>query len=180
MRRARKESLQSQKISPTFSLPNPFPCIVTKVDQPVPLTTSSSGHPTPQGRTGSSSQCTYLSKHKALITGFWPGTKMCLQSLEQGQRQHRWTKVEPNPTNLMARVGLAPPACAHLALSTLARSPFAPPHSTLRYPQQPDRPWHSKCAQYRSTCQKFGLQTNECNHTRGKYSYFKGRGPQPI
>ena len=156
MRRARKESLQSQKISPTFSLPNPFPCIVTKVDQPVPLTTSSSGHPTPQGMTGSSSQCTYLSKHKALITGFWPGTKMCLQSLEQGQRQHRWTKVEPNPTNLMARVGLAPPACAHLALSPLARSSSSPPATPpppCANPQQPDCPWHSKCAQYRGACQ---------------------------
>ena len=72
------------------------------------------------------------------VQGVW--THLCLQSLEQGQRQHRWTKVEPNPTNLMARVGLAPPACAHLALSPLARSPCYPPSSPAPPPCYPPLP----------------------------------------
>ena len=159
-----------------FSLKT-FPCTVTKVDEPVVPHHNQRSPNTPRQDQVQNTECTAFIIYQA----FEPRNGG--HALEPHLNRSNGSTNGPNsnqPNPWQAGVGLAPPACAHLALSTLARSPFAPPHFTLRYPQQPDRPWHSKCAQYRSTCQKFGLQTNECSHTRGKYSYFKGRGPQPI
>ena len=150
-----------------FSLKT-FPCTVTKVDEPVVPHHNQRSPNTPRQDQVQNTECTAFIIYQA----FEPRNGG--HALEPHLNRSNGSTNGPNsnqPNPWQAGVGLAPPACAHLALSTLARSPFAPPHSTLRYPQQPDRPWHSKCAQYRSTCQKFGLQTNECSHTRGEYSY---------
>ena len=81
------------KFYPHFLALKPFSCMVTKVDQPVPSAPlTSSAHPTPQGRTGSSSQWLYLSKY----TGFWPEKRCACNLLSMYSTST--DRPKPNPT----------------------------------------------------------------------------------